>query len=211
LADLFTSADYSSDSFQDIDLQDGELRLYTNFFSASEADRLLHNLHKEIDWKQEKMSMYGKVHNLPRLMAFYGDTEQEDNNHQYTFSGIKKTAREWTRSLEEVKERIETVSKVRFNSVLANLYRDGNDGVAWHSDDEVELGRTPTIASLSFGQVREFQLKHKTHSHLRHSLLLPHGSFLLMSGPTQQYWSHQIPKRAASMNPRINLTYRIIS
>ena len=215
MVDLFTSTDYSSNDFQTTNLQDGELRLYPNFYSEERANLLLVDLQREIQWKQEKMHMYGKTHDLPRLMAFYGDQEQGDNsegekNRQYSFSGIRKAPTKWTKSLIEIKKKIEMVSQKGFNSVLANLYRDGSDGVAWHSDDEVELGKAPVIGSVSLGQVREFQLKHKTRSELRHSLFLPHGSFLLMSGLTQKYWLHQVPKRTSAMSPRINLTFRTI-
>lgn len=210
MVDLFTPTDYASNEFQEIEIQDAELRLYPNFFSEDEADLLLVNLEKEIEWRQEKIKMYGKQHDLPRLMAFYGDKELEKIKGNYTFSGIRKIPCEWTQGLMDIKQKIETVSRLSFNSVLANYYRDGNDSVAWHSDDEPELGKAPVIASISFGEVREFQLKHKVHKEIRHSFFLPHGSFILMSGQTQKYWLHQIPKRASVKGPRINLTYRTI-
>jgi alkylated DNA repair dioxygenase AlkB len=110
-----------------------------------------------------------------------------------------------------IKSHIESIANgVVFNSVLANLYRNGADGVAWHSDDEPELGPAPVIASVTFGQSRPFQLRHRRDKLLKYSLLLPHGSLLLMRGETQRHWQHQIPKSAKPMQARINLTFRVV-
>lgn len=208
-ADLFVEQDFSSDDYQSLELQDADVRLFPNFFSCIESDQLFTRLLNEIDWRQEEMKMYGKVHSLPRLMAWYGDTDR-NYNFQYEFSGIKKNALSWSENLLLIKKRIQPFVETKINSVLLNLYRDEKDGVAWHSDDEPELGRSPVIASVSFGQEREFQLKHKKMNKLRHSLVLPHGSLLIMSGETQRSWQHQIPKRTKGMKPRINLTFRTV-
>lgn len=201
--DLFSNHNLQSDLKQDIPLVDGELALYSNLFSSQEADDYFKTLLDDIPWTQEKITMYGKTHNVPRLSAWYGDAEIP-----YTYSGITAYALPWTHSLQVIKDRIELVSHARFNSVLVNLYRDGNDSVSWHADDERELGPKPEIASLSLGHARSFQLKHKTNKSLKKSLLLPHGSLLLMRGETQKNWLHQIAKSRKPMAARINLTFR---
>ena len=112
----------------------------------------------------------------------------------------------------EIKKIIEPVSMTTFNSVLINFYRDGKDRVAWHSDDEKELGKKPIIGSVSFGAERKFKLRHKKYREngLRSDIMLKHGSFLLMSGSTQSHWAHEIPRTAKPLGPRVNLTYRKI-
>jgi alkylated DNA repair dioxygenase AlkB len=208
--DLFSDAQFSSDASTAIDLPGGDIVLFDKLFSDAESDAYLSALTSgaEIDWRQEKISLYGKAHNLPRLTAWYGDPDKS-----YTYSGIRVDAMPWTRSLLAIKARIEKASGELFNSVLLNQYRDGSDGVSWHSDDEPELGSAPIIASVSFGQVRKFQLKHKADARLKHSIELGHGSFLLMKGDTQKNWLHQVPKSMSKRNPmgmRINLTFRIV-
>ena len=110
----------------------------------------------------------------------------------------------------KIREKIEKISKIKFNSVLLNLYRSGSDSVSWHSDDEPELGKNPVIGSLSLGETRQFQMKHKFNRDLKQKILLQHGSFLLMRGKTQHHWLHQIPKRKNLKGERINLTFRVI-
>lgn len=141
---------------------------------------------------------------IPRLQAWYGD-----NYQAYTYSGLTMKALPWTPELGELRKRIEQHTGFLFNSCLANLYRDGNDTVGWHSDDEPELGVNPTIASLSLGESRDFQLKHKI---TKEKLTIPlkTGGLLLMSGETQHYWQHCIPRTKRVKSPRINLTFRLI-
>jgi alkylated DNA repair dioxygenase AlkB len=110
----------------------------------------------------------------------------------------------------QVKERIERTSGVRFNSVLLNLYRHGNDGISWHTDAEPELGENPVIGSVSFGGTRRFMFRHRQDQTLKTEVELTHGSFLLMAGETQHFWQHQIPKTSRQVEPRINLTFRAI-
>lgn len=184
----------------------GDLLLCPGFFSQSEADQFLSDLSACVEWAQERSMFYGKEQPLPRLTAWYGDAEKS-----YSYSGIRVDPLPWIKPLVEIKIRIEAVSGVRFNSVLLNLYRNGSDSVAWHSDDEPELGENPTIASVSFGQKRVFHLKHKHLKSENLKLLLSHGSFLLMRGETQKNWLHQVPKSKREMAPRINLTFRHIS
>jgi alkylated DNA repair dioxygenase AlkB len=126
------------------------------------------------------------------------------------YSGITVEPKPWTDPLKQIKERVEEVAEVNFNSVLLNHYRNERDSVSWHSDDEPELGKNPVIGSVSFGDVRDFQLRHKTNKSMKINEKLPHGSYLEMAGSTQHHWEHQIPKRSRKIGPRINLTFRII-
>jgi alkylated DNA repair dioxygenase AlkB len=146
-----------------------------------------------------------KLTPLPSLTAWYGD-----EGKSYTYSGIEQHPIPWTPTLFLIKTRIEKIAEVRFNSVLLNLYRDGRDSVAWHSNNESELGQNPVIGSVSFGATRRFSLKHKKNKEHEIEIDLPHGTFLLMRGETQHYWRHQISKTTKDVRPRINLTFRII-
>ena len=189
-----------------ISIQDGELRLYPYLFSPEESEVFFTKLKKNIKWQQETIKLYGRTIPLPRLTAWFGD-----EGKTYMYSGITVEPEPWTSTLLEVKSRIEEVSNdVTFNSVLLNYYRNERDSVSWHSDDEPELGRNPVIGSVSFGNARTFQLKHKTDKSLTISRDLPDGSYLEMAGGTQHHWLHQIPKRTRKIGPRINLTFRVI-
>ncbi|MEG4031951.1 MULTISPECIES: alpha-ketoglutarate-dependent dioxygenase AlkB [unclassified Microcoleus] len=202
----------SSDPFLDNNLQktvvidtDGEVIFYPNFFSIEESDRLFSDLYSSINWKQDIIHFYGKKIPLPRLTGWYGD-----EGKSYTYSGIEQHPDPWTPALKLIKSKAEEISEVTFNSVLLNLYRHGKDSVSWHSDDEPELGKNPIIASISFGGNRRFSLKHKTSENSKINLDLPKGSLLLMKGETQHCWQHQIPKTSKFVEPRINLTFRVI-
>ncbi|MEG4491175.1 alpha-ketoglutarate-dependent dioxygenase AlkB [Microcoleus sp. D3_18_C4] len=202
----------SSDPFLDNNLQktvvidtDGEVIFYPNFFSIEESDRLFSDLYSSINWKQDIIHFYGKKIPLPRLTGWYGD-----EGKSYTYSGIEQHPDPWTPTLKLIKSKAEEISEVTFNSVLLNLYRHGKDSVSWHSDDEPELGENPIIASISFGGSRRFSLKHKTSENYKINLDLPKGSLLLMKGETQHCWQHQIPKNSKFVEPRINLTFRVI-
>lgn len=185
-------------------IKNGEYLFYPDFFSKSEGDFFLQGLRTDIEWKQESMNMYGKQVNFPRLTAWYGD-----NDKPYSFSGITLKPKVWTKELVEIKEKIEPVSNTRFNSVLLNLYRNGNDSISWHTDAEKELGINPIIASVNFGATRKFQLRHiKTKEKLE--IELTHGSLLIMKGELQHFWQHQVPKTSQTVSERINLTFRAI-
>lgn len=199
--DLF----YNTKTSHSIEITGAELLFYPNFFDLELADLYFHELLKNIIWKQENITLYGKQHKVPRLTAWYADVGKS-----YEYSGIHATAIPWIYPLIDIKEKIESVSGEKFNSVLINQYRNGADGVAWHSDDESELGNEPVIASISLGEIRPFQLMNKKNKTLKHSIDLPHGSLLLMSGKTQQNYLHQIPKSSRSLQTRINLTFRFI-
>jgi len=186
-------------------MPDAEVTFYSNFFDKKESDDFLNILMNDIKWRQDQMKLYGKEIDLPRKTAWYGD---KDKN--YTFSGISLEPEPWTPTLLLIKARIEEVAKVKFNSVLLNLYRDGKDGISWHTDAEPELGKNPVIGSVSFGGSRRFMFRHRDNKELKDEIELTHGSFLLMGGTTQHFWQHQIPKTSKKVNPRINLTFRVI-
>ncbi len=194
-----------------IDLPGGQLAYIPGFLTMDEADALYGRLRDDIEWLQQDIVMYGRRHKVPRLSRWYGDA-----GLSYTYSGITEQSPGWLPVLRELRDRlqasmpdyIDATAIAPLNSVLANCYRDGSDSVAWHADDEPELGRSPTIASLSFGAVRRFQLKHRSDSSQRLQLELAHGSLLLMYGDLQRHWLHQLPKSRVVTEPRINLTFR---
>lgn len=182
-----------------------EVTFYPAFLA--EADRLLEALDETVIWQQETIRMYGKLSPIPRLTAWYGDP-----GRGYSYSGIGMQPEPWTVPLEEIKSLVEEQTPGhRFNSVLLNLYRDGRDSVAWHSDDEPELGDQPTIASVSLGATRRFVLRLREDHSVRHEFELSHGSLLLMRGTTQRLWEHQVPRTARPVGPRVNLTFRTIN
>jgi alkylated DNA repair dioxygenase AlkB len=188
------------------DIPDAKLVLYEHFFSKPDADRLYKELLEKTQWQQSNITVYGKTHLTPRLTAWYGDSSQS-----YAFSGTKMEPHPWTEDLLFIRDKIGKATGIKFTSVLLNLYRNGQDSVGWHRDDEAELGENPVIGSVSFGETRPFQIRHKFRKDVEKiTIPLNHGSFLLMAGPMQHFWEHQIPKTAKDINPRINLTFRII-
>ena len=203
--DLFSYSNAGSTNCSEIEIPDAEVFLYPTLLSCHEADQLFDTLKNNIIWEKQKIKLYGEVHDVPRLTAWYGDP-----NKSYIYSGIKLNTNPWNAVLLKIREKIEKISKIKFNSVLLNLYRSGSDSVSWHSDDEPELGKNPVIGSLSLGETRQFQMKHKFNRDLKQKILLQHGSFLLMRGKTQHHWLHQIPKRKNFKGERINLTFRVI-
>jgi len=199
--DLFSD---SNNEFEIIQIQDGEYIYVPNFFSKDESDLYFKMLLNEINWKQQVINMYGKSINFPRLTAWYGD-----NDKPYSFSGIILEPESWIQPLFEIKQLIETKYSTVFNSVLLNLYRNGNDSISWHTDAEKELGRNPIIASVNFGATRKFQLRHNV-TNDKVELNLSHGSLLIMQGELQHNWQHQVPKTKQLVKERINLTFRLI-
>ena len=156
-------------------IKDAEISYFPDFFSQTKASNLLETLIKKIEWRQNTIKMYGKENPVPRLEAWYGDPGKS-----YAYSGIHMEPNPWTDELREIKQSIEVESGISFNSVLINYYRDGQDRVAWHSDDEKELGKNPVIGSVSFGAERTFKLRHKQYkeNNLKQSIVLKNGSFL---------------------------------
>lgn len=179
------------------------LTYYPGFFSKVVADGYFETLTTQLQWEIEHYKMFGKMVAAPRLLAWYGDT-----NIKYRYSGLDHIASEWTQALINIKIALETKLSHGFNSVLANFYRDGQDSMGWHADDENELGSNPMIASLSFGASRIFSLRTIERPRKSMKILLEHGSLLVMHGPTQHYWQHAILKTKKCLEPRINLTFR---
>jgi alkylated DNA repair dioxygenase AlkB len=188
-----------------LDLSDAEVIYYPHFFDKEEADSIYAELINEIPWQQDEITVYGKKHLQPRLTALYGN-----EGKPYSYSNIKMQPHPWNLLLQKIKSKVESVSDTNFTTVLLNQYRDGKDSNGWHADNEKELGTNPIIASISFGAERTFQLKHNSNIDQKKSIVLEHGSLLLMKGTTQHFWKHQIPKTAKPVGSRINLTFRVI-
>jgi len=184
-------------------INDGEVLYYPHFFDVKKADYIFTQLQKDTPWQEDNIKVFGKVYKQPRLTSLYGN-----ENKSYSYSNITMYPHKFSPLLNEIKSDVEAISIASFNTVLLNLYRNGKDSNGWHADDEKELGKNPAIASLSFGEERYFHLRHKKDKTQKHKLLLNHGSLLLMKGPTQHHWHHQIPKTSKQIGPRINLTFR---
>jgi alkylated DNA repair dioxygenase AlkB len=188
-----------------LDMVDADVSYFPDFFSLEESKLLYQNLTEKIKWQQDFIKIYGKTIPLPRLTAWYGETDKN-----YSYSGILMKPHKWNSDLLLIKEKVETIAKVNFNGLLLNFYRNGVDSMGWHADNEPELGINPVIASVSFGETRLFQFKHQENSNLKSQIALENGSLLLMQGITQHKWLHQIPKTTKILKPRINLTFRVI-
>jgi len=186
-------------------LEDADIRFWPVALAVEEASELLDRLLTGIDWQHEEVLIFGQRRPVPRLVAWHGDP-----GASYTYSGTLHQPLPWTPALELVRERVLSLTDCAFNSVLLNLYRDGRDGMGWHSDDEPELGRDPVIASVSLGAPRRFCLRHRRRKDQRLDVSLGHGSLLLMAGATQHHWVHAVPKTAVPVGPRVNLTFRQI-
>jgi len=197
--DLFPGNETRPDLPKDI------LEYKPGLFTIQESHDIMQALLTETPWKQESQQMYGRMVKTPRLTAWYGDS-----NNYYPFAGSKFTPYPWTALLLMIRSRIEPEAGVKFNSVLLNYYRNGNDSVAWHSDDEPELGINPIIASVNFGQERRFDIRNKKDHALKYSVSLQNGSLLVMKGNLQHLWDHQVAKSSKITQPRINLTFRFI-
>ncbi|EKO3972783.1 alpha-ketoglutarate-dependent dioxygenase AlkB [Vibrio fluvialis] len=191
-----------ADEPQWLPITDGKLLWVEHFLTPTQADHAFSVLTQELDWQQEAITLFGKSVLQPRLQAWYGDKA-------YTYSGLTMPPKAWTPMLVDLKQRCELLAGQAFNSVLANLYRDGQDSMGWHQDNEPELGQQPVIASLSLGETRRFVLRH-LHSKEKFELPLSHGSLLIMAGNTQHFWQHCVPKTVRTLEPRINLTFRLI-
>lgn len=195
--DIFTNSSPRKEVF---DVPDAELMLFEGFFSKEESDLYYDVLLKQTKWKEADLKIYDKTHIIPRMVSWYEDK---------TNPGADPNGQDWTPELRAIKARVEAETEVKFNSVLLNLYRNGKDGVGWHSDRTDNFGNNQIIASVSFGETRPFRLRHKTRNdELMVEIPLTHGTLLLMAGTTQTHWEHHIPKTAKNILPRINLTFR---
>ncbi len=203
---------------ESIELQDAKIVFIEHFFTPSVSDRFLEDLTLNLDWKQGEIRLFGKPVLEPRLSAWYGD-----EGKTYIYSGKKQEPLPWQESLLLIKTDIEiylqkalpndfliSKNKATFNSVLCNLYRNGNDSMGWHQDNERALGINPLIVSLNFGESRRFLFRRKDNNTIKHELLLTHGSLLIMAGAMQHHWQHAVPKEPRRTQQRINLTFRHI-
>ncbi len=200
--DLF---DNSLDETKNILPKDGTVNYYGKLLNKIEANHYFEKLLTGIQWKNDEAIIFGNKIITKRKVAWYGEKPFE-----YTYSKTTKSALTWTIELLELKTLIEQKTNDTFNSCLLNLYHTGEEGVAWHSDGETDLKKNGAIASLSFGAERKFSFKHKL-SKETVSLILEHGSLLMMKDTTQQNWLHRLPPTKSVMKPRINLTFRTIA
>jgi alkylated DNA repair dioxygenase AlkB len=184
--------------------KDGMVNYYGKVLASKEADQYFNSLTQNILWENDEVIIFGKHIVTKRKVAWYGDSDCS-----YTYSNTTKQALAWTKELSHLKQIVEELAETKFNSCLLNLYHNGNEGMGWHSDDEKLLGKNNTIASLSFGAERNFSFKHK-HTKQIVSLVLEHGSLLIMKDATQTNWLHSLPKSKSVTQPRINLTFRTI-
>jgi alkylated DNA repair dioxygenase AlkB len=199
--DLFSS----QQDFIEVDLPPAKANFYPNFLSKEQADFLFKNLMDNVDWNQEHINFMGKVSPIPRLTYWYSK-----ENKEYVYSGIKVLPVAYPETIKRLNKLVEEKSGYEFNSVLLNLYRNGEDKVSWHADDEKSLGSEINIASISIGAERDFQFKSKHNPEDKQEIILTHGSLLIMHNPIQDHWLHQIPVRKKVSEPRINLTFRYI-
>jgi alkylated DNA repair dioxygenase AlkB len=184
--------------------KDGHALYIPSVFDENSCDALFASLLNTVNWKEDRLVMFGKLITTKRKVAWVGDA-----GCSYTYSGVKKFPQAWTPALLEIKQKVEALAQHTFNSCLLNLYHDGSEGMGWHSDDEKELEQAAPIASVSFGGERKLAFKHKF-DRTSVSLTLANGSVLLMQAPTQQYWQHSLTKTKRLVAPRINLTFRAI-
>ncbi len=188
--EIFTSGNGGKKTF---DLPDADLMLIDSFITKEESDDYYNILLNNTSWSEYHMPMYDKTVIAPRMISWYEDKSN------------------WPLELLTIGRRVENETQIKFNAVLLNLYRNGKDGVAWHSDKTRSANKNMIIASVTFGETRRFRLRHKFRNDIPQvEIPLHHGSFLLMAGKTNSFWEHQVPKTARQVLPRINLTFRQI-
>ena len=185
-------------------MQDAQVRYYPNWLSSKHASHLMKYFIEQLHWYQPTVKLYGKEMKIPRLQAWYGDPDTE-----YEYSKHVMQPLSWDARLHKLKQACEQTTQTSFNSVLANYYRNGNDSMGMHADNEPELGLKPTIASVSLGQTRRFTFKH-INSNETQRIALEHGSLLVMQGGTQSFWHHGINKSKTQLGPRLNFTFRSV-
>jgi alkylated DNA repair dioxygenase AlkB len=183
----------------------GQLSYQPSFFSEKESKQYFENLTTTIKWEQKPIKIFGKEVLQPRLTAWYGDPDAA-----YTYSGLSLVPLSWTDALLEIRKKVEVFCSEKFNSALLNLYRNGQDSMGWHCDNERQLGKDPTIASVSLGAVRKFRLRNYQIKKDIIDLEPADGSLIIMSGETQTHWEHSVPKTSMVVGPRINITFRRI-
>ncbi len=184
--------------------QDGLVLYYGELFDGQSADQHFARLMSGVEWQNDQAVIYGKTITTKRKVAWYAERD-----FSYTYSKTTKTAKPWTNDLLNIKQSVEQAANETFNACLLNLYHDGQEGMAWHSDAEKDLKKNGAVASVSFGAERKFSFKHKQSKQVV-SLTLKHGSLLVMKGATQTHWLHRLPPTKKVTEPRINLTFRTI-
>ena len=184
---------------------DGDFVIALDWLDANAGHVLFEALQATLPWTTHRVVLFGRAIDSPRLSCWIGDP-----GAVYRYSGMRHAPEPWPHVLAPLRERLQRETGCEFNSVLANLYRDGRDSMGWHSDDEPELGMQPVIASLSLGVTRRFVLRHRRDPARKREWPLPHGSLLLMRGDSQADWRHALPRTAKPVGPRINLTFRHI-
>ncbi len=189
-----------------LDMPEATVVLQERFLSEVQALSLLDTLLEDIAWEQHRVRLFGREMPSPRLSAWHGDPEAV-----YRYSGFTHHPRPWTPHLLSVRAAVERAADTAFNSVLLNRYRDGQDAMGWHADDEPELGPEPVIASVSLGASRKMRFRHRTHREWVSDVALGNGSLLVMAGSTQRYWLHSVPRTRTVHDERINLTFRLIA
>jgi alkylated DNA repair dioxygenase AlkB len=189
--------------WQTLALPDADLRYAPQWIDAADADALFNALRDCIAWERHRLRLFGREVDAPRLSCWIGDRDAT-----YNYSRTRFVPHPWPDALLPIRQRLRADCDADFNGVLANLYRDGNDSMGWHADDEPELGARPLIASLSLGAPRRFVIRHRDDPARCLAVELAHGSLLLMSGDTQSHYRHALPKTARVVGPRINLTFR---
>lgn len=198
--DLFMSGTGGKKTFN---LPDADVVLIDNFFSKEESDYYYKTFLHQTNWTEYQMPMYDKIVTAPRMIAWLEDKEN---------TGANPETPELTKDLNTIRKRVEKETNIKFNAVLLNLYRNGNDGVSWHSDKTGSSNKNMNIASVTFGETRMFRLRHKFQKQIPQvEIPLHHGTFLLMAGSTNSFWEHQVPKTARIIAPRINLTFRQVN
>ncbi|NIB41244.1 alpha-ketoglutarate-dependent dioxygenase AlkB [Pseudomaricurvus alkylphenolicus] len=191
---------------QRLDLPDADIRLIEHWLPLHDANHYFQILRQQLAWEQSVIQIYGKPTPIPRLNAWYGDPHCD-----YSYSGYQLPLHPWTEDLLALRAQLHQLLGISFNSVLANCYRNGHDSVAWHADNEPELGPRPVIASISLGASRRFVLKHRRRKDIDPvTITLNHGALLVMAGETQHQWLHALPKTRQAVGERINLTFRLI-
>jgi len=192
-----------SEEKQEFHLPDAHLIYIKNCFSKSESDVHFNSLLKSTKWQEDDITIFGKTYKQPRLTALYSISDTS-----YSYSSITMHSEVFPKEILAIKKHVEVLAQYKFNTVLLNLYRNGNDSNGWHADNEKELGKHPIIASITFGEERPFHFKHRTLKDERHKIKLEHGSLLIMKGAMQEHWLHQIAKTKKDIGKRINITFR---
>jgi len=192
------SLDYFLENENGLDWRTTEWRDY-------EKEKLAQIKFKNIKWTHDQIRMFGKIIYVPRYSSWHGDAYTN-----YTYSGLKMQPKPWNKGLNFIKQKVNEIAGLNFNSVLLNWYRDGIDSMGWHADDEKELGQNPVIASVNFGATRRFLVRRKDNHKEKIEIALKHGTLLIMSGEMQHYWQHSVPKEKKVGEDRLNLTFRVI-